>query len=103
MFGLKTFVQIQTFRRVPPVLPRNFCHPDWNVGPLHRISYKIEKKMTIFICNIEEFRCDVKADCDDKSDEVSCQIVHLEPGYFKESAVSLFIPCNQTHKKLHLA
>ena len=29
----------------------------------------------------------MKADCDDKSDEVSCQIVHLEPGYFKESAV----------------
>ena len=27
MFGLKIFVQIQTFRRVPPVLPRNFCHP----------------------------------------------------------------------------
>ena len=28
MFGLKIFVQVQTFRRVPPVLPRNFCHPE---------------------------------------------------------------------------
>ena len=28
MFGLKIFVRVQTFRRVPPVLPRNFCHPD---------------------------------------------------------------------------
>ena len=27
MFGLKIFVWVQTFRRVPPVLPRNFCHP----------------------------------------------------------------------------
>ena len=26
---LKIFVQVQTFRRVPPVLPRNFCHPAW--------------------------------------------------------------------------
>ena len=30
MFGLKIFVRVQTFRRVPPVLPRNFCHPDCN-------------------------------------------------------------------------
>ena len=27
MFGLKIFARVQTFRRVPPVLPRNFCHP----------------------------------------------------------------------------
>ena len=27
MFGLKIFVQVQTFRRVPPGLPHNFCHP----------------------------------------------------------------------------
>ena len=27
MFGLKIFVRVQTFRRVPHVLPRNFCHP----------------------------------------------------------------------------
>ena len=27
MFKLKIFVRVQTFRRVPPVLPRNFCHP----------------------------------------------------------------------------
>ena len=27
MFGLKISVRVQTFRRVPPVLPRNFCHP----------------------------------------------------------------------------
>ena len=28
MFGLKIFVRVQTFWRVPPVLPRNFCHPE---------------------------------------------------------------------------
>ena len=28
MFGLKIFVWVQTFRRVPRVLPCNFCHPD---------------------------------------------------------------------------
>ena len=27
MFRLKIFVRVQTFRRVPPALPRNFCHP----------------------------------------------------------------------------
>ena len=27
MFGLKIFDRVKTFRRVPPVLPRNFCHP----------------------------------------------------------------------------
>ena len=27
MFGLKIFVRVQTFRRVPPVLPRSSCHP----------------------------------------------------------------------------
>ena len=26
MFGLKIFVRVQTFWRVPPVLPCNFCH-----------------------------------------------------------------------------
>ena len=69
-------------------MEQRYRYVNWNEGPLHRISDKLEKKLTIFICiNEEEFRCDVNADCDDKSDEVSCQIVHLEPGYFKESAV----------------
>ena len=36
MFGLKIFVRFQTFQRVPPVLPRNFCHPDWQ-GPWKRM------------------------------------------------------------------
>ena len=27
MFGLEIFVRVQTFRRVPPVLPCSFCHP----------------------------------------------------------------------------
>ena len=35
MFGLKIFVPVQTFRRVPPVRPCNFCHPetlrDWDL------------------------------------------------------------------------
>ena len=33
MFGLKIFVRVQTFRRVPPVLPRNFCHPGRECNP----------------------------------------------------------------------
>ena len=31
MFKLKIFVRVQTFRRGPPVPPRNFCHP----GKIH--------------------------------------------------------------------
>ena len=30
----------------------------------------------------------MKADCDDESDEVDCQIVHLQRGYLKESVFS---------------
>ena len=37
MFGLKIFVWVQTFRRVPPVLPRNFCHPESSSDPFGRI------------------------------------------------------------------
>ena len=29
MYRLKIFVRVQNFRRVPSVLPRNFCHPAW--------------------------------------------------------------------------
>ena len=28
---------------------------------------------------MKNLRCDQKADCDDQSDEASCQIVHLNP------------------------
>ena len=35
MLGLKIFVRVQTFRRVPPVLPCNFCHPAISYFPLH--------------------------------------------------------------------
>ena len=41
MFGLKIFVRVQTFRRVPPVLPRSSCHPDviWcDVSPMSPVS-----------------------------------------------------------------
>ena len=44
----------------------------------------------IFFTKKNLFRCDVKADCDDESDEVSCQIVHLKAGYLKES--TFFVP-----------
>ena len=40
MFGLKIFVRVQTFRRVPPVLPRNFCHPGY-------ISYNFQSRRHI--------------------------------------------------------
>ena len=39
MFGLKIFVRVQTFRRVPPVLPRNFCHPVSYIEWTYRISH----------------------------------------------------------------
>ena len=39
MFGLKVFVQVQTFRRGPPVPPHNFCHPGLNrANELHYIT-----------------------------------------------------------------
>ena len=31
------------------------------------------------IRQMKKLRCDQKADCDDQSDEASCQIVHLNP------------------------
>ena len=31
------------------------------------------------LSKIRKSRCDQKADCDDQSDEASCQIVHLNP------------------------
>ena len=40
MFGLKIFVWVQTFRRVPPVLPRNFCHP----GAHHNTCQELQEK-----------------------------------------------------------
>ena len=42
MFGLKIFVRVQTFRRVPPVLPRNFCHPGGNIYISHGRGYEGE-------------------------------------------------------------
>ena len=36
MFGLKIFVRVQIFRRVPPVLPCNFCHPDFGSDKINR-------------------------------------------------------------------
>ena len=32
---LKIFVRVQTFRRGPPALPRNFCHPGGNIYISH--------------------------------------------------------------------
>ena len=34
-------------------------------------------------------RCDQKADCEDQSDEASCQIVHLNPEQYLKVSVSL--------------
>ena len=43
MFGLKIFVRVQTFQRVPPVLPGNFCHPanhkDYSWGKIFVIEH----------------------------------------------------------------
>ena len=41
----------------------------------------------------ETLRCDQKADCDDQSDEASCQIVYINPEqYLKESIFLFFYP-----------
>ena len=41
MFGFKIFVRVQTFRRVPPVLPRNFYHPagDQQLNQFKHLSF----------------------------------------------------------------
>ena len=48
MFGLKIFVRVQTFRRVPPVLPCNFCHPDNNYNQ-NRLFAGMEAPTVILI------------------------------------------------------
>ena len=38
--------------------------------------------LSFAIHGIFEIRCDQKADCDDESDEASCQIVHISPDQY---------------------
>ena len=61
----------------------------WNRGKLklewNTYGNKFRKNQDHTYKKQNHFRCDVKADCDDESDEVSCQIVHLKAGYLKES------------------
>ena len=38
--------------------------------------------LSFAIHEIFEIRCDQKADCDDESDEASCQIVHINPDQY---------------------
>ena len=42
MFGLKIFARVQTFRRVPPVLPRNFCQPVLLIMVLVVMNYGVD-------------------------------------------------------------
>ena len=58
MFGLKIFVRVQTFRWVPPVLPRNFCHPDVSTNEI--ICHDVTQQYIfhiIHICNIPDCIC----------------------------------------------
>ena len=59
MFGLKIFVPVQTFRRVPPVLPCNFCHPvmssssalpDLDQNDFSRDHFPLRRPCLAFIC-----------------------------------------------------
>ena len=51
MLGLKVFVRVQTFRRAPPVLPCNFCHPDaWKLW-----YFFLQKQHLTCIPNVKSF------------------------------------------------
>ena len=49
MFGLNIFVRVQTFWRVPPVLPCNFCHPSWNINQIVFQKDSFHKKEIYFL------------------------------------------------------
>ena len=40
----------------------------------------------------ETLRCDQKADCDDQSDEASCQIVYINPEQYLKESIFLLPP-----------
>ena len=46
MFGFKIFVRVQTFRRVPPVLPCNFSHPAPGIYTSINADLKFDKSLT---------------------------------------------------------
>ena len=50
MFGLKIFVRVQTFRRVSPVLPCNFCHPGWRHELLLVITRSLKHNGWWYLC-----------------------------------------------------
>ena len=53
MFGLKIFVRVQTFRRVPPVLPCNFCHPD-----VYRKASSPSLSLSLSFLTVGDILCD---------------------------------------------
>ena len=78
------------YREPIHLLIRTLC---WNGEAVGRNEetqsiWKVKDKITK-----EIFRCDQKADCEDQSDEASCQIVHLNPEqYLKESISFQLLP-----------
>ena len=49
MFGFKIFVRVQTFWRVPTVLPCNFCHPGTsNNANIHANNHVYELLLQIY-------------------------------------------------------
>ena len=56
MFGLKTFVQVQTFRRGPPLSPYNFCHPaSYNTSLYLHEVFNILPENPIFALEFQVF------------------------------------------------
>ena len=43
------------------------------------------------LVNQQMLRCDQKADCDDQSDEASCQIVHLNPEQYLKGVIRKYL------------
>ena len=66
MFRLKIFVRVQTFRRVPPVLPRNFCHPD-EVSDFYS---SLLQPQTTRNCNLYFQISDLKSERETKNDNL---------------------------------
>ena len=68
MFGLKTFVRVQTFRRGAPVPPRNFCNPGW----LFDLVLFFILRWSCF--SVKVWCSGTKAEaCEGESLEISCQ------------------------------
>ena len=74
MFGLKIYVRVQTFRRVPPVLPCNFCHP----GPMW-LFFEDPNSKLLYVVSVAD------VDAEERVDENLVEILDLNLGYDVEN------------------